>query len=192
MCEWIDFNVNLFFIKILEVFYIKQDLPINEQIRAREVQIINAEGNKIGPVSINEALDMAYDKKLDLVLVAPNAEIPVCKLMNYGKYKFEQSKREKEAKKKQKTFELKEIRITPNIEDHDFGFKCKNARKFIEDGNKVKITVRFRGRELNYVKQGETALNKFIEELSDVATPEKRPILEGKNMFIILAKKVEK
>ncbi len=192
MCEWIDFNVNLFFIKILEVFYIKQDLPINEQIRAREVQIIDAEGNKIGPVSINEALDMAYDKKLDLVLVAPNAEIPVCKLMNYGKYKFEQSKREKEAKKKQKTFELKEIRITPNIEDHDFGFKCKNARKFIEDGNKVKITVRFRGRELNYVKQGETALNKFIEELSDVATPEKRPILEGKNMFIILAKKVEK
>ncbi len=181
-----------FFIKILEVFYIKQDLPINEQIRAREVQIIDAEGNKIGPVSINEALDMAYDKKLDLVLVAPNAEIPVCKLMNYGKYKFEQSKREKEAKKKQKTFELKEIRITPNIEDHDFGFKCKNARKFIEDGNKVKITVRFRGRELNYVKQGETALNKFIEELSDVATPEKRPILEGKNMFIILAKKVEK
>ena len=114
----------------MEVFYIKQDLPINEQIRAREVQIIDAEGNKIGPVSINEALDMAYDKKLDLVLVAPNAEIPVCKLMNYGKYKFEQSKREKEAKKKQKTFELKEIRITPNIEDHDFGFKCKNARKF--------------------------------------------------------------
>ena len=88
------------------MFYIKQDLPINEQIRAREVQIIDAEGNKIGPVSINEALDMAYDKKLDLVLVAPNAEIPVCKLMNYGKYKFEQSKREKEAKKKQKTFEL--------------------------------------------------------------------------------------
>ena len=178
--------------KILEVFFIKQDLPINEQIRAKEVQIIDDEGKKIGPISIHEALDMAYDKKLDLVLVAPNAEVPVCKLMNYGKYKFEQAKREKEAKKKQKTFELKEIRITPNIEEHDFGFKCKNARKFIEDGNKVKITVRFRGRELNYVKQGETALNKFIEELSDVATPEKKPILEGKNMFIILAKKVEK
>ena len=109
--------------------------------------------------------------------------------MNYGKYKFEQAKREKEAKKKQKTFELKEIRITPNIEEHDFGFKCKNARKFLEDGNKVKITVRFRGRELNYVKQGEAGLNKFIEELSDIATPEKRPVLEGKNMFIILAKK---
>ena len=185
-------SIFIYIQKNLEVFYIKQDLPINEQIRAKEVQIIDNEGKKIGPISIHEALDMANDKKLDLVLVAPNAQVPVCKLMNYGKYKFEQAKREKEAKKKQKTFELKEIRITPNIEEHDFGFKCKNARKFIEDGNKVKITVRFRGRELNYVKQGEAALNKFIEELSEIASPEKKPILEGKNMFIILAKKVEK
>ena len=178
--------------KILEVFYIKQDLPIHEQIRANKVQIIDNEGNKIGPISLNEALDMAYEKKLDLVLVAPNAEVPVCKLMNYGKYKFEQAKREKEAKKKQKTFELKEIRITPNIEEHDFGFKVKNARKFIEDGNKVKVTVRFRGRELNYLKLGEEELNHFIEELSDIAVPEKKPLLEGKNMFIILAKKTDK
>ena len=171
------------------MFFIKQDLPINEQIRANEVQIIDDEGQKVGPISLDEALDMAYDKKLDLVLVAPNAEPPVCKLMNYGKYKFEQAKREKEAKKKQKTFELKEIRITPNIEEHDFGFKAKNARKFLEDGNKVKITVRFRGRELNYVKQGEDVLNRFIEELSDISSPDKKPILEGKNMFIILANK---
>ena len=171
------------------MFFIKQDLPINEQIRAREVQIIDSEGNKIGPISLNEALDMAYEKKIDLVLVAPNAEPPICKLMNYGKYKFEQAKKEKEAKKKQKSFEVKEIRITPNIEEHDFGFKAKNARKFIEDGNKVRITVRFRGRELNYLKLGEATLNKFIETLSDVAVPEKKPILEGKNMFIILAKK---
>ena len=178
--------------KFLEVFFIKQDLPINEQIRASKVQIIDNDGNKIGPITLNEALEIAFEKKLDLVLVAPNAEVPVCKLMNYGKYKFEQAKREKEAKKKQKTFELKEIRITPNIEEHDFSFKAKNARKFIEDGNKVKITVRFRGRELNYVKIGEQELNHFIEELSDIAVPEKRPVLEGKNMFIILAKKVEK
>ena len=171
------------------MFFIKQDLPINEQIRVREVQIIDSEGKKIGPISINEALDIAYEKKLDLVLVAPNAEPPICKLMNYGKYKFEQAKKEKEAKKKQKSFEVKEIRITPNIEEHDFGFKAKNARKFIEDGNKVRITVRFRGRELNYLKLGEATLNKFIETLSDVAVPEKKPILEGKNMFIILAKK---
>lgn len=112
--------------------------------------------------------------------------------MNYGKYKFEQAKKEKEARKKQKTFEVKEIRITPNIEQHDFEFKAKNARKFIEDGNKVKITVRFRGRELNYVKLGESVLNDFIENLSDIASPEKKPVLEGKNMFIILAKKADK
>ena len=135
---------------------------------------------------------MAEEKNLDLVLVAPNAEIPVCKIMNYGKYKFEQSKKEKEAKKKQKIFEIKEIRITPNIEQHDFEFKLKNAQKFIEDGNKVKITVRFRGREMNYLKLGEQVLNKFIEELAEISTVEKKPLLEGKNMFIILAKKADK
>ena len=174
------------------MFFIKQELPINEQIRAKEVQLIDDEGQKRGVISLNEALDIAYEKKLDLVLVAPNAEPPVCKIMNYGKYKFEQAKKEKEARKKQKTFEVKEIRITPNIEQHDFEFKAKNARKFIEDGNKVKITVRFRGRELSYVKLGEQTLNEFIENLSDVATPEKKPVLEGKNMFIILAKKADK
>ena len=171
------------------MFYIKQELPINEQIRAREVQLIDEQGEKRGVISLNEALDLAYEKKLDLVLVAPNAQPPVCKIMNYGKYKFEQTKREKEAKKKQKVLEVKEIRITPNIEQHDFEFKVKNARKFIDDGNKVKITVRFRGRELNNVKMGEDVLNEFISALSDVAVVEKSPKLEGKNMFIILAKK---
>ena len=106
-------------------------MPINEQIRANKVQVIDEQGEKKGVMSIHDALDLAYEKKLDLVLVAPNAEIPVCKLMNYGKYKFEQAKKEKEAKKKQKTFEIKEIRITPNIEQHDFEFKLKNAQKFI-------------------------------------------------------------
>lgn len=167
-------------------------MPINEQIKASKVQVIDDQGEKRGVMSIHDALDLAYDKKLDLVLVAPNAEIPVCKIMNYGKYKFEQSKKEKEAKKKQKTFEIKEIRITPNIEQHDFEFKLKNAQRFIEDGNKVKITVRFRGREMNYVKLGEQVLNKFIEALTEVATVEKKPLLEGKNMFIILAKKADK
>ena len=173
------------------MFYIKQELPINERIRAKEVQLIDDQGEKKGVVGINEALDLAYEKKLDLVLVAPNAQPPVCKLMNYGKYKFEQAKKEKEAKKKQKVFEVKEIRITPNIEQHDLEFKLKNARKFIEDGNKVKITVIFRGIELNYTKLGEENLNKFIYELSDVANPEKKPVLEGKNMFIILSKKAD-
>ncbi len=138
-------------------------------------------------MSIHDAMNLAMDKNLDLVLVSSNPTNPVCKLMDYGKYKFEQSKREKESKKKQKTFELKELRVTPNIEEHDFSFKVKNAKKFLSDGNKVKITVRFRGRELNYVKLGEQVLNKFSEELSEVATLEKKPLLEGKNLFIILA-----
>ena len=167
-------------------------MPINEQIKANKVQVIDEQGEKRGVMGIHDALDLAYEKKLDLVLVAPNAEIPVCKIMNYGKYKFEQSKKEKEAKKKQKIFEIKEIRITPNIEQHDFEIKLKNAQKFIEDGNKVKITVRFRGREMNYLKLGEQVLNKFIEELAEISTVEKKPLLEGKNMFIILAKKADK
>ena len=166
---------------------IKQELPINEQIRFKEVQVIDEQGQKLGKLPTNQALEIAIEKNLDLVLVSANAENPVCKIMNYGKHKFEQAKREKESRKKQKTIECKEIRVTPNIEIHDFTFKAKNARKFLTDGNKVKITVRFRGREVNYVKMGEDVLNNFIEDLKDVSTVEKKPFLEGKNMFIILA-----
>ncbi len=173
----------------MEVFYIKQELPINRQIRAKEVQLIGDEGEKLGVVSFEDAIAKAEDKNLDLVLVSPNANPAVCKIMNYGKYRFEQSKKEKEAKKKQKVLELKEIRVTPNIEEHDFGFKAKNAKKFIEDGNKVKLTVRFRGREVNNVKAGQMVLTKFIEALEEIAVVEKQPKLEGKNMFTILAKK---
>ena len=171
------------------MFYIKQELPINRQIRAKEVQLIGDKKKKKGVVSLEQALEEAENKNLDLVLVAPNANPPVCKIMNYGKYKFEQAKKEKEAKKKQKVLEVKEIRVTPNIEEHDFGFKSKNARKFIEDGNKVKITVRFRGREVNNAKAGEAVLEKFIKALEEVAVVEKQPKLEGRNMFTILAKK---
>ncbi|MBF0988730.1 MAG: translation initiation factor IF-3 [Clostridiales bacterium] len=169
-------------------FNIKQDLPINDQIRADKVQVIDENNEKLGEMQLNDALNLAYDKNLDLVLVSSNNP-KVCKIMNYGKYKFEQSKKEKEARKKQKSFEMKEIRVTPNTDTHDFEFKAKNARKFLEDGNKLKITVRFRGREMNYKSQGEELLNKFIEALEDIANTEKRPIMEGKNMFIILTKK---
>lgn len=172
---------------ILEVRCIKQDLLINEQIRFKMVQVIDENGEKLGKIDINQAIDIALEKDLDLVLVSSNQENPVCKIMNYGKHKFEQTKREKESKKRQKAIELKELRVTPNIEEHDFNFKAKNAKKFLEDGNKVKITVRFRGRELNYVKLGEEVLNQFVEELSEISTLEKKPLLEGKNMFIILA-----
>ena len=171
------------------MFFIKQELPINTQIKAKEVQLIGDNGEKLGIVSLSEALEKAGEKNLDLVLVAPNANPVVCKIMNYGKYKFEQAKKEKESRKNQKAVETKEIRVTPNIGDHDFSFKCKNARGFLESGNKVKFTVRFRGRELNNVKIGEDVLNKFAEELSDIANIEKRPHLEGKSMFLILAKK---
>ena len=174
------------------MFFIKQELPVNRQIRAKEVQLIGENGEKLGVVSLEEALEKAEQKNLDLVLVAPNAKPVVCKIMNYGKYKFEQAKKEKEAKKKQKVLEIKEIRVTPNIEEHDFGFKLKNLRKFLTDGNKVKITVRFRGREINNSNAGEVVLNKFIENLEDIATVEKKPKLEGRNMFAILAKKTEK
>ena len=171
----------------LGVNHIKQELPINEQIRFKEVQVIDEQGQKVGKLPINQALDMAASKDLDLVLVSGNSDNPVCNILNYGKHTFEQAKREKESRKKQKTVECKELRVTPNIEIHDFTFKAKNARKFLSDGNKVRITVRFRGREVNYVKSGEDVLNKFIEELSDISTVEKKPFLEGKNMFIILA-----
>ena len=174
------------------MFYIKQELQINGQIREKEVQVIDENGQKLGIMKTRDAITITEEKNLDLVLVAPTGNPPVCKIMNYGKYKFEQAKKEKEARKKQKVIELKEIRITPNIDSHDFDFKCKNARKFLEDGAKVKITVRFRGRELNYVKLGETTLNKFSESLEDIANIEKKPMLEGKNMFVILSKKNEK
>ncbi len=188
----LDLTCNRSQIFFWRCFSIKQELPINRQIKAKEVQLIGENGEKEGVISFEQALEKAESKNLDLVLVAPNSNPPVCKIMNYGKYKFEQAKKEKEAKKKQKSFEVKELRVTPNIEDHDFSFKSKNAKKFIEDGNKVKITVRFRGREVNNSKAGEQVLNKFIENLSDVAVVEKAPKLEGRNMFIILAKKSDK
>ena len=187
LLNWLTCNKSQFF--ILEVFFIKQELPINRQIKAKEVQLIGENGEKHGVIPFEEAIEKAEEKGLDLVLVSPNANPVVCKIMNYGKYKFEQAKKEKEAKKKQKVLEIKEIRVTPNIEEHDFGFKAKNLRKFLVDGNKVKITVKFRGRELNNSRAGEIVLEKFIKELEDIAVVEKSPKLEGRNMFTILAKK---
>lgn len=170
------------------MIYIKE-LLINEQITAKQVQVISDVSESLGIKSIQEAMKIAEDKGLDLVLVSPNSEVPVCKIMNYGKYRFDQIKKEKEAKKNQKVLELKEIRVTPNIETHDFEFKLKNIKKFLESGNKVKVTVRFRGREVNNSQLGEKVLNNFIEELVEYANVEKKPVLEGKNMFIILSPK---
>ena len=165
-------------------------MPVNRQIREKEVQVIGETGEKIGILPIDKAIEIAEEKNLDLVLVAPNAKPVVCKIMNYGKYKFEQAKREKESRKNQKSVEMKEIRVSSNIGEHDFNFKSKNARGFLEAGNKVKFTLRFRGRELNNVKAGETILKKLEESLDDIATVERKPFLEGKTMFIILSKKI--
>ena len=165
-------------------------MPINRQIKEKEVQVIGETGEKIGILPLEQAVTMAEEKNLDLVLVAPNAKPVVCKIMNYGKYKFEQAKKEKESRKNQKAVEMKEIRVSSNIGEHDFNFKSKNARGFLESGNKVKFTLRFRGRELNNVKAGEAILSKFAESLEDIATVEKKPFLEGKTMFVILNKKI--
>lgn len=183
-----DFFYRVKFLILWRCFIIKQELPINRQIKAKEVQLIGADGEKKDVMPFEQALELAGEQDMDLVLVAPNAQPPVCKIMNYGKYKFEQAKKEKEARKNQKAVELKEIRVSTNIGDHDFEFKSKNARKFLEAGNKVKLSLRFRGRELNNMKIGENVLNKFIEDLSDIASVEKRPLLEGKTMFVILTK----
>ena len=168
------------------MFYIKQELPINGQIRAKDVQLISENGEKLGIVPLARALELATEKKLDLVLVSPNSQVPVCKIMNYGKYKFEQAKKEKEAKKKQRVQETKELRITPNIEEHDFSFKTKNARKFLEDGNKVKITVRFRGRELGHKDIGKEVMLKFIDIVKEFGEPTKAPAFEGNNMVVMI------
>jgi len=138
---------------------------------------------------IEKALDYAEEKELDLVEVAPGQEIPVCKIMNYGKFKYEQARKEKEAKKKQKVVDTKEIRLSSTIDTHDFDFKAKNARKFLEDGDKVKATIKFKGRELNNTSFGINVLNKFAESLSDVGVAEKAPKLEGRSMMLIISPK---
>ncbi|MEG0371822.1 MAG: translation initiation factor IF-3 [Clostridium sp.] len=162
---------------------------INEQIREKEVRVLDATGEALGFMSSREALEIAETKQLDLVLIAPQAKPPVVKIMDYGKYLYEQQKRDKEARKKQKTVNMKEIRVSPTIEDHDLGVKAKNAGKFLEDGDKVKVTVRFRGREADYSHFGRELLNKFFETISEVGIIEKSAKLEGRNMIMILAPK---
>lgn len=172
-----------------EVFDIKQELRINDEIIAKEIKLIDDEGAQLGVMSLSEALSIAEEKGLDLVEVAPNATPIVCKIMNYGKYKYEQARKEKEARKKQKTVEVKEIRLSPTIDTHDFEFKSKNARKFLEDGDKVKATIKFKGRELNNTSFGANVLNKFAESLEDIGAADKEPKLEGRNMMLIISPK---
>jgi translation initiation factor IF-3 len=165
-------------------------LRINEEIRASEVRLIsNDNDEQLGIVSVREAMQMAREKELDLVEIAPNAKPPVCKLMDYGKYRFEQLKREKEAKKNQRVISLKEVKLRINIEEHDFEVKAKNAEKFLAAKDKVKVTIMFRGREITHPELGIEVCQKMAERLSEVASVEKPAKVEGRNMTMILAPK---
>ena len=165
---------------------------INEEIRDKEVRLIDAEGNQAGIVPIAKALEAAAAKNLDLVKIAPNAVPPVCRVMDYGKFRFEQGKREKEAKKNQHVVEIKEIRMSPGIDVGDFNTKLKNAQKFLADGNRVKVSVRFRGREMAHTDIGKDLLVRFAEQCAEVATLDKEPKLEGRSMSIFLSPKTGK
>ena len=170
----------------------KLEHQINEEIRDKELRVIGANGDQLGIMSSAEALRIAEEKELDLVKIAPNAVPPVCKIMDYGKFRFEQLKKEKEAKKNQRVVEVKEIRMSPSIDTNDLNTKVKNAMKFLKDGNRVKVTVRFRGREMAHTSLGEVLLKQFGESCAEVATVEKGAKLEGRNMSMFLSPKNSK
>ena len=162
---------------------------VNENIRFKEVLLIDDAGEQVGVVSSSEAQNMAYDKNLDLVCVAPKANPPVCKIIDYGKYRFETQKKAKEAKKNQKVQDTKEVRLSPVIDKHDIDTKLKNARKFIEKGDKVKVSMRFRGRQMAHTDIGLSVMKQFLEGIDDIVIVEKQPKLEGNNLFMFIAPK---
>ncbi|MEG1344738.1 MAG: translation initiation factor IF-3 [Clostridia bacterium] len=170
----------------MEVFNIKQNFLVNNEIKFAEVQVIEGNGEMLGKMSTKKAIELAEEKGMDLVLVSPNTDVPVCKILDYSKYKFEMAKKTKEAKKKQKIVELKEIRLSPNIDKHDLEVKAKNAKKFLAAGNKVKVSMRFRGRELNFVNQGREIMKNFQEILED-SQIDKEAKMEGKNLTMFLS-----
>ena len=162
---------------------------INEQIRDREVRLIGPDGAQLGIVSAREAMAKAQEAGLDLVKIAPQAKPPVCKIIDYGKYRYELARKEKEARKKQKTIDVKEVRLSPNIDTNDLKTKVNAARKFIEKGNKVKVTLRFRGREMAHVQSSKQILDVFSERMADVAVVDKAPKMEGRSMTMFLTEK---
>ena len=170
----------------------KQGHQINEEIRDKEVRLVSETGEQLGIMSAREALERAEEQNLDLVKISPTANPPVCKLMDYGKYKFEQTKREKEARKNQHVVEIKEVRMSPSIDVNDFNVKLRNAQKFLAEGNRVKVTVRFRGREMAHTDIGKDLLLKFAEQCSEVAALDKDPKLDGRHMSIFLSPKAAK
>ena len=170
----------------------ENNTQINEEIRDKEVRVIGSDGQQLGIMSARDALNIAEQKNLDLVKIAPQAKPPVCKIMDYGKYRFEQAKREKEARKNQHTVDIKEVRLSLNIDTHDFNTKLNNALKFIKHGDKVKVSIRFRGREMGHPEIGLDTMRRFAEACAEVATIEKPAKLEGRNMLMFLAPKPNK
>ena len=162
---------------------------INEEILDKEIRLIGDEGEQLGIMSAEEALKIAAEKDMDLVKIAPGSNPPVCRIMDYGKFRFEQTKKEKDAKKNQRVIEIKEIRMSPGIGDNDFNTKLKNGQKFLNDGNRVKVSVRFRGREMAHTDIGEVLLRNFAEKCADIANLDKAPKLEGRNMSMFLSPK---
>ena len=175
-----------------EVKAISKEALINEQIRAKEVRLLDEDGNQLGIVSTKEALEKAKEAELDLVNISPNAAPPVCRIMDYGKYRYDQQKREKEAKKKQKIMEVKEMRLGIFTEDHDLETKANLVNKFLAGGDKVKISMRFRGREMGYVDKGKETMLEFCKRAAELGTIEKAPVLEGRNLSVTIAPKSEK
>ena len=165
------------------------DLMINEQIRDREVRLVGENGEQLGIMPAKDALKLAKDAELDLVKIAPTAKPPVCKIIDYGKYRYELARKEKEAKKKQKVIEVKEVRLSPNIDDNDLNTKINAARKFIEKGNKVKVTLRFRGREMAHMFKSKYILDDFAEKLADIATVDKPAKVDGRSIVLFLTAK---
>ena len=170
----------------------KQELQINEQIRDKELRVIDADGTQLGIMSLRQALEIAEQKNLDLVKIAPQANPPVCKIIDYGKYRFEQANREKEARKNQRVVEIKEVRLSLNIDTHDFETKRNHALRFISEGNKVKVSIRFRGREMGHPELGQEIMQRFADAMSEVANVEKPAKLEGRTMLMFLAPKPAK
>ena len=190
---WIDFAIHIFFnIKKYIIIWrctTISELMINEQIRDREIRLIGQNGEQLGIMSARDAYLKAQEAGLDLVKIAPTAKPPVCKIIDYGKYRYELARKEKEAKKKQKTIDVKEVRLSPNIDKNDLNTKINQARKFLSKGDKVKVTLRFRGRELAHVNSSKVILEEFAEQLSDVAVVDKQPKFEGRSMIMFLTEK---
>ena len=169
-----------------------KELQINEQIRDKEIRVIDSDGSQLGIMPSKKAMELAEQKNLDLVKIAPQATPPVCKIIDYGKYRFEQSKREKEQRKNQRVVEIKEVRLSLNIDTHDFETKKNHAMRFISEGNKVKASIRFRGREMGHPELGQDIMRRFAEAMAEVANVERQPKLEGRTMMMFLAPKPAK